>query len=151
MQFFRYPSAWRCGQAVQGELGMMGEQSQISDSAFSGAADSSLKAYTVIRSLWGWLIMLWFGLWHFLKSTLEQVCVCVCVAVVVVVVFDLVISVHFTNILIQKCWIIEIFWNTFLSLLCTYTTLRCFFVVFFPKLNTIINTKLCHETLDSPG
>lgn len=47
----RYLSAWRCGQAVQGELGMMGEQSQISDSAFSVAADSSLKAYTVIRSL----------------------------------------------------------------------------------------------------
>jgi len=41
------------GQAVQGEWGNMGcgEQSQISDYAFSVAADSSLKVYTVIRSL----------------------------------------------------------------------------------------------------
>jgi len=43
--FSRYPSALWWGQAVQGEWGNMGcgEQSQISDYAFSVAADSSLS------------------------------------------------------------------------------------------------------------
>jgi len=44
----------------------------------------------------------------FEEYTWTSVFVYVCIAVVV---FDLVISIHFTNILIQKYWIIKIFWG----------------------------------------